>query len=74
MVVVRGGYSLVAWTQELWPMGLVAPQHVKSSWTRDQTHVPSLDRQILNYWTMGKMFSMDIFKLNIREKGQGKVK
>ena len=51
MVVVRGGYSLVAWTQELWPMGLVAPQHVKSSWTRDQTHVPSLDRQILNHGT-----------------------
>ena len=31
-------------------MGLVAPEHVKSSWTRDQIHVPCFGRQILNHW------------------------
>ena len=25
--------------QQLWPTGLVAPCHMRSSWTRDQTHV-----------------------------------
>ena len=32
-------------------MGLVAPRYVGSSQTRDQTHVPCIGRQILNYWT-----------------------
>ena len=31
-------------------MGLVAPQHVGSSWTRDQTRVPCIGRRILNYY------------------------
>ena len=35
--------------QQLWHMGLVAPWPVGSSWTRDQTFVPS--RWILNHWT-----------------------
>ena len=39
--------SLVA---ELWCTGLVAPQHVGSSWTRDQTCVPCIGRRILNPW------------------------
>ena len=30
-------------------MGLVAPRHVGSSWTRDRTHVPCIGRQILNH-------------------------
>jgi len=29
---------------------LVAPQHVESSWTRDQTHVLCIGRRILNHW------------------------
>ena len=29
---------------------LVAPGHVESSWTRDQTHVLCIGRQILNHW------------------------
>ena len=33
----------------LWRMGLVAPWHVESSWTRDRTHVPCIGRQILNH-------------------------
>ena len=32
-------------------MGLVAPQHVEASQTRDQTHVPCTGRQILIHWT-----------------------
>ena len=32
-------------------MGLVAPKHVESSPTRDQTHVPCIGKQILNHWT-----------------------
>ena len=32
-------------------MGLVAPRHMGSSWTRDQTYVPCIGRQILNHCT-----------------------
>ena len=32
-------------------MGPVVPQHVESSWIRDQTHVPWTGRRILNHWT-----------------------
>ena len=35
--------------QQLWHMGLIAPRHVGSSWTRDQTRVPCIGRQILNH-------------------------
>ena len=35
----------------MWCTGLVAQQHVGSSQTRDQTHVPYTGRQILNHWT-----------------------
>ena len=38
-----------AWAQQLWCTALVAPQHVGSSWTRDQTRVPCIGRQILNH-------------------------
>ena len=34
------------WAQQLWHMGLVDSQDVKSPWTRDQTHVPYLGRKI----------------------------
>ena len=40
-----------AGAQYLWLRGLVAPQHVGSSQTRDQTCVPCTGRQILNHWT-----------------------
>ena len=46
-----GFSSCSTWAQWLWHMGLVAPRHVKSFWTRDQTHVPCTGRQILNHWT-----------------------
>ena len=38
-----------AQAQSLWRMGLVAPRHVGSSWTRDQTRVPCIGRRILNH-------------------------
>ena len=38
-------------SQKLWCMGFVAPRHVGSSWTRNQTHVPCIGRQILNHQT-----------------------
>ena len=31
--------------------GLVAPRHVESSRTRDQTHVTCIDKRTLNHWT-----------------------
>ena len=31
-------------------MGLATLQHVGSSWTRDQTHVPCVDMWSLNHW------------------------
>ena len=41
--------------QQLWPMGLVALQNVKSSWTSDQTHVPCIGRIILTHYTTRKV-------------------
>ena len=37
--------------QHLQPVDLVALQHVRSSRTRDQTHVPHFGRKILSHWT-----------------------
>ena len=68
LVVASGGYSLVevnglliavsigceVGAQSLWHMGLVAPWPVESSWTRKQTPVPHIGRQILNHWTTRK--------------------
>ena len=41
--------------QQLWLTGSVAPQHVKSARERDQTHVPSIDRQILKCCATSKV-------------------
>ena len=38
-----------AQAQQLWRLGLVAPQHVGSSWTRARTRVPCTGRWILNH-------------------------
>ena len=47
---------LVLWAQAQQSrcIGLIASWHVQSSWPRDQTHVPCIGRQVLNYWTTGK--------------------
>ena len=39
-------------------LGLVTLQHLGSSWTRDQSHVPCIDRQILNQWTTREVWSI----------------
>ena len=40
--------------QPWWPPGLVTPEHVDSSQTRDRTCVPCIGRQILSHWTARK--------------------
>ena len=45
LVVASRGHSLLECP------GLVAPWHVGFSQTRDQTHVPCIDRQTSNHWT-----------------------
>ena len=42
----------------LWHVGLVDPWHVGSSWTRDETHVPGIGRQILNPWITRKVLNL----------------
>ena len=42
----RAGLS--SWGARAW---LVAPQHVRSSWTRGRTCIPCIGRWILNHWT-----------------------
>ena len=42
--------------QSLWHTGLVAQQHVESSWTRDQTHVLCVGRQILTHCNTWEVF------------------
>ena len=44
-----GAWAPDAQAQKLWLTGPVAPQHVRSSQTRAQTHVPCIGRQILNH-------------------------
>ena len=39
----------------MWHTGLVGPQHVGSSPTGDQTHVPCIGRQFLIHWTTRKV-------------------
>ena len=46
----RVGFSSCGtWVLQLWRTGLVAPWHVGSSRTRDQTRVPCIGRWILNH-------------------------
>ena len=46
----RAGFSSCgSRAQQLWRTGLVAPQHVGSSQTRDRIHVPCIGRRILNH-------------------------
>ena len=45
-----GFSSCSVWAQKLWLMGLVAPWHMGSSQTKDQTLIPCISRWILNHW------------------------
>ena len=55
------GLCLVKHRLKLWLTGLVAPQHVESSLTRDRTCVPHIGRQILYHHATGKVPSIVIF-------------
>ena len=47
----RMGFSSCrVWAQNLWLTGLVAPWHMGSSQTKDQTLIPCISRWILNHW------------------------
>ena len=60
------GWSLVG-AQEFWCKGLVALWH--DSWTRDQTHVPCIGRQIPNHWTTRKSsFCLSFMRLVFRRR------
>ena len=62
--------SLVGAAQWLWHMGLTAMWPVESSQTRDRTHVPSIDRQILTHGPQGsspKLFSVVHFIIRYKE-------
>ena len=56
LVVVSWEYSLVVVSgiqsagTVAWRTGLGSPQHVESSWTRDQTCVSIIGRQTLAHW------------------------
>ena len=50
----------------MWCTGLVDAQHVGSSWTRDQTCVPCVGRQTLNYWTTREVQWALLFKSSFR--------
>ena len=49
--VTHGLSSCGTQAQQLWHTGLVAPQHVGSSRTRDRARVPCIGRWILNHCT-----------------------
>ena len=57
--------GLQPWAQWLWRTGIIAPQHVKSSHTRDRTCVPCLGR-ILNHWTTREVLSPSFDKRAVK--------
>ena len=46
--------------------GLVAPQHVESSQTRNQTRVPCTTRRILGHWTTREVLGLGILYSSTR--------
>ena len=50
-----GAWALGLQTSVVVVPGLIAPWHVESSQSRDQTHVLCIGRQILNHWTTGEV-------------------
>ena len=61
-------HSCGTWAQQLWRAGTVALRHIGSSWTRDRTHVPCIDRWILNHWTAKNVPEM-LFWIESSRKG-----
>ena len=62
--MVHGLPSHGAQAQRLWRSGTVAPQHVGSQFSGDQTHVPCIARQVLNHWTTREVPTGTLFKLH----------
>ena len=58
-----GGYSLLSTGLLLWCTGLAALRHVGSSWTRVQTCVPCIGRQILNHWSTWEVLERILLSL-----------
>ena len=58
-----GAQAFSSWSEQGPTHGLVALQHVESSWTRDWTHFPCAGRQVLNHWTTREVLLCLIFKL-----------
>ena len=60
-------WALGTRAQLLWPLGSVAPQHVGSSQTKDQTRVPCTGRQILNHWATKEVANGTLFGKSVSE-------
>ena len=69
LVAASGSYSCCgAWPLGIWVSvvvvtGLVAPQNMESSQTRDLTCVPCIGRWTLNYWTHSEVPDRTILKI-----------
>ena len=57
-----GAWALGLQTSVVVAPGLIAPWHVESSQSRDQTHVLCIGRQILNHWTTGEVCQSHFWK------------
>ena len=51
-------FSSCCWAQYLWPIGLAAPKHVETCWTRDGTHVPCIGWWILHHWAIKEVHGL----------------
>ena len=58
----------------MWFVGLVAPRHVGSFWTRAQTRVPCIGRQILNHCATREVPELGKKLKNSNEKPDGFIK
>ena len=54
-------------------MGFVAVQHVESSWSRYQTHVPSIGRHMLIHCATREAHEIPTFTLGLLSKGGGRA-
>ena len=54
------------WLQQLWCIDLVAPWHMESSWTRDQTWVLCIGRQIFNHQTIREVLYVFFGEISVQ--------
>ena len=60
-----GSWALGRRGSVVWLTGLVAPWHVGSSWTRDQTCVFLIGKQTLNHWTTREIMELIYYIHNL---------